>query len=356
MSVGGTTLSLNAPAQDGAQAHALTYADEEGRRIYERTLELMFLAAAQKVIPGRRVRFEHSFGDGIFVRLPKTTVTRALAGRIEREMRDMAERDEPIAYTRCTKEEANAYFAATGQTDKLRLFHYRQLDTFHFYELEGVKEYFYGEMAPSTGCAKVFQLRLYLPGLLLRWPGKETGGQRMSPFSDLPKLMKTFGDTGRVNGMLGCENAADLNESIERGGFRDLVRVSEAIHERSIAAIADQVVRSGARVALIAGPSSSGKTTFAHRLIIALRALGLRPMKLSLDDYYRDRADLPLEEDGRPDLERLDTLDVPLLDEHLVRLLQGEAVEAPEFDFVRGMRAERTHTLKVAADQPIVAR
>ena len=354
VSVGGTTLSLNAPAQDGAQAHALTYADEEGRRIYERTLELMFLAAAQKVIPGRRVRFEHSFGDGIFVRLPKTTVTRALAGRIEREMRDMAERDEPIAYTRCTKEEANAYFAATGQTDKLRLFQYRQLDTFHFNELEGVKEYFYGEMAPSTGCAKVFQLRLYLPGLLLRWPGKETGGMRMSPFSDLPKLMKTFGDTGRVNGMLGCENAADLNESIERGGFRDLVRVSEAIHERSIAAIADQVVRSGARVALIAGPSSSGKTTFAHRLIIALRALGLRPMKLSLDDYYRDRADLPLEEDGRPDLERLDTLDVPLLDEHLVRLLQGEAVEAPEFDFVRGMRAERTHTLKVAADQPIV--
>ena len=105
VSVGGSTLSLNAPAQDGAQAHALTYADEEGRRIYERTLQLMFLAAAQKVIPGRRVRFEHSFGDGVFVRLPKTTVTRALAGRIEREMRDMAERDEPIAYTKCTKEE-----------------------------------------------------------------------------------------------------------------------------------------------------------------------------------------------------------------------------------------------------------
>ena len=312
VSVGGSTFSLDAPAQDGVQAHVLTYADEEGRRIYERTLELMFLAAAQKVIPGRRVRFEHSFGDGIFVRLPKTTVTRALAARIEREMRDMAERDLPIPCTQCTKEEANAYFAATGQTDKLRLFQYRQLDTFRFYGLEGVKEYFYGEMAPSTGCASVFQLRLYLPGLLLRWPAAGTEGLRMAPFADMPKLMKAFGETGRMNGILGCENAADLNESIGRRGFRDLIRVSEAIHERHIGQVADQILRSGARVVLIAGPSSSGKTTFAHRLIIALRALGLRPMKLSLDDYYRDRADLPLEADGRPDLERLDTLDVPL--------------------------------------------
>ena len=200
-------------------------------------------------------------------------------------------------------------------------------------------------MAPSTGCARVFQLRLYLPGLLLRWPGKETGGLRMSPFSDLPKLMKTFGDTGRVNGMLGCENAADLNE-MHRAARLPRPHPRQRGHPRAQHRSRSPIrsVRSGARVVLIAGPSSSGKTTFAHRLIIALRALGLRPMKLSLDDYYRDRADLPLEEDGRPDLERLDTLDVPLLDEHLVRLLQGEAVEAPEFDFVRGMRAERTHT------------
>jgi uridine kinase len=141
---------------------------------------------------------------------------------------------------------------------------------------------------------------------------------------------------------------------IERRALREFIRVSEALHERAVAGIAERIVQSGARVVLIAGPSSSGKTTFAHRLTIHLKALGLRPMKLSLDDYYRDRALLPLEADGRPDLERLDTLDVPLLDEHLVRLLQGEQVETPVFDFVRGVRAEKTNALRVAADQPII--
>ncbi len=353
VSVQGRTLSLATAAQDGVQAHVLTYHDEEGRRIYERTLQMVFLVAANRVIPGRRVRFEHSFGEGLFVRLPKTTVTRQLVARLEREMREIVEADMPIPMTACTKEEANAYFAETGQTDKLRLLRYRSFENFRFYELEGLKEYFYGEMAPSTGCVKVFQLRLYLPGVLLRMPHEQTP-EKVAPFRDMPKLMRTFGETGRFNGMIGCENAADINEMIERRSFREFIRVCEALHERTIENIADQIVRSGARVVLIAGPSSSGKTTFAHRLSIALRVLGLRPMKLSLDDYYRDRADLPLEEDGRPDLERLDALDVPLLDEHLVRLLQGEAVEAPEFDFVRGVRAEKTHTLRVAADQPIV--
>ena len=130
VSVGGSTLSLNAPARDGAQARVLTYADEEGRRIYERTLELMFLAAAQKVIPGRRVRFEHSFGDGIFVRLPKTTVTRALARASSAKCAIWRKGISPSPTRSATKEEANAYFAATGQTDKLRLFQYRQLNTF----------------------------------------------------------------------------------------------------------------------------------------------------------------------------------------------------------------------------------
>ena len=161
-----------------------------------------------------------------------------------------------------------------------------------------------------------------------------------------------------LDALSGLEAAIDYPEELEDDVTSALPGVLAATEAELAALIgaglSGRVLREGARVALIAGPSSSGKTTFAHRLIIALRALGLRPMKLSLDDYYRDRAELPLEEDGRPDLERLDTLDVPLLDEHLVRLLQGEAVEAPEFDFVRGVRAERTHTIRVAADQPIV--
>ena len=354
VSVQGRTISLNAPAEDGAQAHVLTYLDEEGRRIYERTLQFVLLAAANRVIPGRRVRIEHSFGDALFVRLPKTTVTRELVRRIEGEMRKLVEADVPIPLTNCTKEEANAYFVKTGQKDKQRLFRYRNLETFRFYELDGLKEYFYGEMAPSTGYVRAFQVRMYLPGLLLRRPRVENPPTRVAPFRDMPKLMRVYGETGRWNGILGCENAADVNEMVEKRSFREFIRINEALHERSIERIADEFVRSGARVICIAGPSSSGKTTFAHRLTIALRVLGLRPMKLSLDDYYRDRADLPLEEDGRPDLERLDTLDVPLLDEHLVRLLQGEVIQAPVFDFCTGRRAEQTQAICVDADQPIL--
>jgi uridine kinase len=353
VSVGGRTLSLNARPEPGAQAHALTYFDEEGRRIYERTLQFVLLAAAHRVIPGRRVRIEHSFGEALFIRLPKTTVTRQLVAKIEQEMRSIVERDLPIPLTESSKAEANRYFEETNQGDKLRLLRYRNFEKFRFYELCGLKEYFYGEMAPSTGYVRVFQLRMYLPGLLMRTPHAKDP-TRVAPFRDLPKLMKTFGETGRWNGILGCENAADINEMIERRSFREFIRVNEALHERSIERIADEFLKSGARVILIAGPSSSGKTTFAHRLQIALKVLGLRPMKLSLDDYYRDRKDIPLGEDGRPDLERLDTLDVPLLDEHLVKLLQGEAVEAPIFDFPKGMRSDRTQTLRAAADQPIV--
>ena len=353
VSVRGRTLSLREEALADVEAHVLTYRDEEGRRIYERTLQLVFLAAAERVIPGRRVRFEHSFGEALFVRLPKTTVTRELIARIEREMRALVEADVEIPLTQCTKQEANAYFERTGQLDKLRLLRYREFETFRFYELEGLREYFYGEMAPSTGYVRVFALRMYLPGVLLRMPCAQAP-ERVSPFRDMPKLMRTFGETGRYNGILGCENAADVNEMVERRSLREFIRVSEALHERIIQDIAERIVRSGARVVLIAGPSSSGKTTFAHRLSIALRVLGLRPVKLSLDDYYRDRALLPLEADGRPDLERLDTLDVELLDEHLVRLLQGEEVHTPTFDFLRGVRGEKTNALRVAADQPIV--
>ncbi|HIU34052.1 MAG TPA: nucleoside kinase [Candidatus Pullichristensenella excrementigallinarum] len=351
--VGGRAVSLNAMVEDGVCARVLTYFDEEGRRIYERTIQFVLLAAARRVLPGARVRIEHSFGQALFVRLPGTTVTRALVARLEREMRLLVEEDLPIRRIETTKKEANEYFEKTGQMDKLRLLRYRNFDKFRFYELDGMYEYFYGEMAPSTRYVSVFALRCYLPGLLLRTPDKDNPGN-VAPFRDLPKLMRTFGETGRWNGILKCENAADINEMIEKRRFREFIRVNEALHERSIEKIADQFVESGARLILIAGPSSSGKTTFAHRLIIALKALGLRPMKLSLDDYYLDRKDIPVGEDGKQDLERLDTLDVPLLDEHLVKLLQGEAVEAPIFDFVTGERSSATHTFCVGPDQPIV--
>jgi len=350
--VGGETRPLTDTPRCGEIAETLDYTCEEGRRIYERSLRFVFLLAARRLFPGSRVRLEHSMGRGIYAVIHgQTPLTAALVEQLEQEMRAIIDADLPFAYHFLSRAEAIDYFLANGQSDKAALLQCRPFEHFQLYECGGMFEYFYGVMAPSTGYVPCFQLQFYLPGVILRLP--EPDGS-MPPFRDMPKLASTFARTAQWNRILECSNVADLNDMVRRRTLREFIRVSEALHEKSISAIADQFVESGARVLLIAGPSSSGKTTFAHRLSIALRVNGLRPVKLSLDDYYRNREDLPLEPDGTVDLERLDTLDVALFNAHLVQLLQGEAVETPVYDFKTGRRADQTHTLRIGSDQPVL--
>jgi len=353
ISVQGRTFSLDDPAEEYAHASVLTYADEEGRRIYERSLQLLFLTAAHRVAPGAHVRIEHSFGQGIYIDLKDGAMDAALVERIEAEMRALAEQDLPIRRKRVSTGDAQEYFARTGQADRLRILNYRQYSHFTLYCIDGPEDYFYGEMVPSTGFLKVFSLVQYAPGVVLMQPDMNDP-TRPAPFEDRPKLMRVYHETAEWYKILNCQNAADLNEMIGRRKLREFIRVSEALQERKIQSIADQFIASGARVILIAGPSSSGKTTFAHRLSIALRVHGLRPVKVSLDDYYRNRADLPLEADGSVDLERIDTLDTELISDHLRRLLAGETVQLPEYDFHTGERRAQTHPFCVEAGQPII--
>ena len=208
-------------------------------------------------------------------------------------------------------------------------------------------------MTPATGDVDVFSLVPYGPGVVMMQPDVEDP-DRPAPFRELPKLWRVYQETAEWNKVLGCENAADLNAKIVNNRGREFIRVSEALQERKIQSIADQFIASGARLILVAGPSSSGKTTFAHRLTIALRVQGLRPVKISLDDYYRNRDDLPLEPDGSVDLERIETLDTDLLSDHLRRLMAGEEVALPTFDFTTGRRAPVTHPFRVEAGQPII--
>ncbi len=353
VSVQGRTFSLAEIAEGGADARLITYHDEEGRRIYERSLQFLFLAALRRVAPVARARIEHSYGQGLYIQISGVTVNPALVAAVEGQMRAMVEADLPFESSDVTKAEAKAYFAETGQEDKLRLMKYRNFDNFHFYSLDGMLEYFYGRMTPSTGALKVFGLSFSMPGLVLRLPDA-ADPSRPAPLKAWPKLMHTYAESARWNDILGCTNAADLNEMIAAGKLREFIRINEALHERTIARIADEFAASGARLICIAGPSSSGKTTFAHRLLIALRVLGMKPTKVSVDDYYLDRDQIPVGEDGQRDFERMDTLDVALLNEHLVRLLQGEEIDAPEFDFVRGARAETTHKMRVPAGEPVL--
>ena len=352
--VQGRTFSLNDPVEEYAHAKILTYADEEGRRIYERSLQLLFLTAAHRVRPDAHVRIEHSFGQGLYINLRDEEMTQAFIDAVEREMRALAAQNLPIERNNVTTDDAQEYFARTNQADRLRILNYRQYSHFTLYRIgDGPEDYFYGEMAPRTGDVRVFSLVPYGPGLVMMQPDLQNP-DRPAPFRNLPKLWHIYQETAEWNKILGCENAADLNEMIVNHRFREFIRVSEALQERKIQSIADQFIASGARLILVAGPSSSGKTTFAHRLTIALRVQGLRPVKISLDDYYRNREDLPLEPDGTVDLERIETLDTALLSDHLRRLMAGEEVALPTFDFTTGKRTPVTHPFRVEAGQPII--
>ena len=351
--VGGRTESLIDPVREYAFARTLTYADEEGRRIYERSLQFVFLTAAHRLYPEKRVRIRHSFAQGLYIDLPDVRVTEAIVARLKAEMRAIIEADMPITRVRLSTEEAQSYFARTGQTDRLRILGYRRFSHFTLYRIDGLEDYFYGEMAPATGYVRVFDLRGYGEGILLQMPDVNDP-KKPARFVDLPHLLRTYSEAADWHAILNCENAADLNDMVVNRKLREFIRVNEALQERRIEQIADQFIASGALLLLIAGPSSSGKTTFSHRLSIALRVHGLRPVKVSLDDYYLDRDVLPREPDGSIDFERIETLDLDLLGEQLPKLVRGETVDMPQFDFKEGKRLEKTHPFCVERGQPII--
>ena len=353
ISVQGRTCSLNDPVEEYAFASTLTYADAEGRRIYERSLQFILLTAMHRLCPGQRVRIVQSFYQGLLIDLPGMEVTPALAARLKAEMRAIVDANLPIRRHRVSLEDARAYFSRIGQQDRLAILNYRRVPHFTLYTIDGLEDYFYGEMAASTGAIRAFDLLAHGGALILQRPFPENPAVP-APFVDSPNLLKTYAETAHWHAILGCENAADLNGMIRDGLLREFIRVNEALQERRIQQIAEQFIASGARLLLIAGPSSSGKTTFSHRLSIALRVHGFKPVKVSLDDYYIDRDKLPREADGSVDLETIDALDIALLCDHLPRLLRGDTVEMPVFDFTVSKRSAQTHPLSVAPDQPII--
>ena len=333
-------------------ASVLTIADEEGRRIYERSACFVFILAAKRVVPAAKVRVENSFGNGVLITLRGAKVSDTLVEELEREMNTICAADLPFIRSSVSTEEAMEYFRAAGETDKVELLAFRRKPTFTLYECGGMKDYFYGEMAASTAAVKVFGLTRVGDSVILRRQDAQTG--LAAAYKPMPQLLETFKESNRWGRILEVENAADLNKLILNGNLREFIRVNEALMDMRINRIADEIVQRGARLILIAGPSSSGKTTFCNRLAIALRVHGEKPVKLSLDDYYRNRDECPRDENGEVDLECVEALDVPLIDEQLSRILKGETVDMPTFDFKTGRRSSVTHPVRVDTDAPIL--
>lgn len=345
---------LSERCEPDVKAVTIDLTDEEGRRVYERSLRFVFLLAVHQMYPDKRVRFENSMGGGVYVTLePDALLSTLSVRRIQARMRELIELDLPFECKDVSKQEALDYFNACGWTDKAELLSYYPEQKFRLYECGGLKEYFYGAMLPSTGHVRIFALHFLMPGMLLMLPDKDNLS-RPAPFIERPKLARVLAETARWSDILGCSNVADLNRMVMDRSLREFIRVNEALQTKSISDIADRFAESGARIMLIAGPSSSGKTTFTHRMAIELRVMGLKPLLISLDDYYRSRDEMQPGPDGTIDLEALDALDVPLFNEQLVRLLQGQSVRLPHFDFTTGRSVPGQADMRIDSAQPII--
>jgi uridine kinase len=334
----------------------ITMAHSDGFRIYRRSLAFLLVMAVHELFPEATVYVDHSltFG-GYFCQVQgREPFTVEELAQIEGLMREIVQADEPILKTRVPLNEAIALFKARGDEDKVRLLNRRRKDYLTLYRLRGFRDYFHGYMVPSTGYLQVFALQAYPPGLILRFPRK-TPSMQLQPFVDYPKLVTVFSEYGQWMDLMGIRDVGFLNEVIAGERVREVVLVSEALHEQRVAHIAEEIAtRQGQiRLVLIAGPSSSGKTTFSKRLSIQLLAKGLRPFALELDNYFVDREKTPRNEQGQYDFESLQALDLALFNDDLLRLLDGQQVTLPHYNFKTGLR-EVGRTVRLQPDHIII--
>ena len=334
---GGVSVELNEPVTEDCSLIPLTLEHEEGRRIYERSLRFVMLLALKHLYPYEQVRIEYSVGYGVFVRLPGRDLHRQDIVRIENEMRRLIEADLPFEKKQWTREDAIDYFTEEQQPDKVDLLQRRPVPYFNMYSIDGMWEYFYGTMTVSTGAVPVFTLFELRGGFVLQLPaGKDFN--HAAPYLYRPKHLAIFQQSARWCDILGIRNVTDVSILIEQNQLRNFIRVNEALHESALNELAQKICADFKHVVLVAGPSSSGKTTFAGRLSVHLQANGHPSRVISLDDFYLNREDVAPEHDGTVDLEKPEALDLPLISEKINALLNGETVEMPRFNFSTGKR------------------
>lgn len=338
----GKLCELFKPLQEGAEVRFLTTADEIGFQSYKRSATLLMLKAIDDIMEHKRdfqVRIMYSLGNGYYCEmegLPEG-VSQDLLYAIKRRMKELVWADLPIEKESISTDAAMKRFAAQGMEDKVRLFQYRRVSATNLYSIEDYTDYHYGYMVPSTGYIKCFDLILYSAGFVLQLPTMQEP-EELAPFEAHRKLFKVLKESEDWSTMLGVDTVGALNDAIAEDGIGDLILVQEALQEKKIAEIAERIERDGKKIVLIAGPSSSGKTTFSHRLSIQLRSYGMHPHPIALDDYFVNRSDTPRDAEGNYDFECIEAIDLKQFNEDMSRLLAGDSVELPRFNFHTGRR------------------
>ncbi len=324
----------------------------DGVRIYQRSLVFVFSRAVMELYGKDETIVEHSLSKGIYCEISHD-LTPEEVQRIEDKMWEIIKLNERFIRQTIPKEEAMEKYLKWGLKDKANLLNYRAEGTVNIYELGGMLDYYYGYMAYEAGILDVFELKQYGKGVILRHPTIYTNG-KLPEFEEHKNLYKIHREAEEWAKILGVSYIRNINDLIQSGDITNMILTVEALHEKKIIQIADDICKNNKRIILIAGPSSSGKTTFANRLKIQLEVNGLRPVTVSVDDYFVDRELTPRDEDGKIDFEHIDAIDRHQFNMDIKSLLSGEETQLPKFDFKIGKRMEETNVLKVDEDQPII--
>jgi uridine kinase len=334
---------LTMPVMEDGSYFPLTIGSADGARIYRRSLVFLLVVAVRELFPGTDVSVDHSVSDGGYycTLIGHKQLSESELQELEERMREMVTADEKILRTEVPLAEAMERIGKEGFSDTVRLLSVREKKYLTLYTLRKVENYFHGYMVPSTGYLRLFRLEHTRPGFTLRFPRRHSPTQILQN-ADFPKLRKAFEEYGDWQARLGLDDVGMLNDSVAKGRGRELVLVAEALHDQKTAEIARAIVaaRSRLRVVLIAGPSSSGKTTFSRRLAIQMLSQGLRPYPLEMDNFFVNRDQTPKDESGKYDFESFDALDRLLLEQKLEQLIRGEETTLPRYDFTEGCRKE----------------
>ncbi len=332
----------------------LDLTNSDGNRIYQRSLAFVFIRASMETFSDCKVTVEHSLSKGLYCEIHyKRPIVEEDVLKIESRMREIIEEDVPFIKDSVPIEDAKRIFNELGFDAKTKLLDYREKPEINIYSCGWLKDYFYGYMVPSTGFLKTFKLKYYDPGVIIQYPEKSNPTQ-IPEFQEQIKLASIFREAEKWGKIMDVGYVANLNERIQYKNYDELVQVAEALHEKKIAQIADMIAEKKKRIILIAGPSSSGKTTFAQRLAIQLKVNGLKPISLSTDDYFVDREHTPKDEYGEFDFEALEAVDVELFNDHMSKLINGYEVEIPYFNFHTGTREYRGNIMKISEEHPII--
>ena len=347
-------MALNTRLTDGVSLRFLDIRSKQAFLMYQNSLVMLLLAAAKDIIGDQHVEVRMTLNQGLYIEVTSCDVNEDQVAKIGMRMNQLIDMDLPFETGHFTKRTGRKLMLEEGLDESSRVFDkLRESDEVRIYKLNGYSDFFFTDLVPSTGYLKYFELMKYRDGILLRFAQPENP-DRIPLYADEYIMYRAFKEQSQWNHLLGVKYVADLNEKIRAGKSFDLIQMSEALHDKKIVEIADAITAQKKRVVLVLGPSSSGKTTFARRLIVHLKVRGLDPLYVGTDDYFKERENCPRDENGEYDFEGIDALDLDLFNRQMKGLLAGEEVDMPVFDFITGHKEYGKRVTQISGDQPII--